>query len=191
MHDAGSERDGVAERVRQLVAERLGVGPEMLASHASLRDDLAADSLDLLEVSVALEDDLGVTLPERMLDDVRTVGELVAATVAIARTRGAALGLLEPVRLRARIAGPDGQHRVLERSDVLTPYALEAVAEDARYAGRGARVDVTLGADAPTSALDSVRAALDSLAARGVTVTVQRDGAAPVVDRVGRRAGRR
>jgi len=45
-------------RVRRLVAERLGVSPEDLIPEASLADELAVDSLDLLEIAIALEADL-------------------------------------------------------------------------------------------------------------------------------------
>ena len=55
----------VESRVRQVVAEQLGIGTEELTPEVSLTEDLAADSLDLLEVSLALEQELGITVPVR------------------------------------------------------------------------------------------------------------------------------
>src|SRR4051794_38633968 len=88
-HEGGSESmsNGVARRVEAIVAEQLGLRPEEVSSDVSLRDDLAADSLDMLALTAAIEDDLGLTVPERLLEDVRTVGELVSATLELARAR--------------------------------------------------------------------------------------------------------
>jgi acyl carrier protein len=75
----------VEPRVRRLVAESLGVGPEELTPEVSLTDDLAADSLDLVELAVALEAELGADVPARLLQQVRTYGDLVQATLASLR----------------------------------------------------------------------------------------------------------
>src|SRR5439155_24915220 len=69
----------VEPSVRRLVAEHLGVGAEELVSHVSLRDDLAADSLDLIELAAALEGEVAVVMPERHLDGVHTYSDLVRA----------------------------------------------------------------------------------------------------------------
>src|SRR5262245_1294184 len=76
--------------IRRVVADTLGVGGEDLAAEVSLVDDLAADSLDLVEIAVALEAELGIAVPERILECVRTYGDLVDATVTLARGLGEA-----------------------------------------------------------------------------------------------------
>ncbi len=53
------------------------MGLEDLVSDVSLRDDLAADSLDLIELTQALEGAFAIVVPERILDGVRTYGDLV------------------------------------------------------------------------------------------------------------------
>src|SRR5262249_43399807 len=108
-----------------------------------------------------------------------TVGELVATTVAATLSRrrvpARASGAL---RLRSRIvSGGARGGAVFERNDVLTPYALDALAEDARHAGPGARIEITLDPDAPPWAVASVREALGPLAGRGVTVAFGHDAA--------------
>src|SRR5438094_94854 len=84
-------------RVRCLVADTLGVGIDELAPDVSLTDELAADSLDLAELAARLEAELGLVVPDRVVERLRTYGDLVRAAVAAAPERGAAL---------ARLAGP-------------------------------------------------------------------------------------
>jgi acyl carrier protein len=175
--------DAVAQRVRGLIADHLGVGADELGEHVSLRDDLAADSLDLLEVSVALEDDLGIDLPEKLLDEVRTVGELIQATLQLARSRRAALALAEtpaePIPVSARVIPAAGSGRpILERNEWLTPYAIEAIFDDALHAGRGSRLEVSLADAAPAVDVARVAERFQALIARGIDVQIRRDGGA-------------
>jgi len=69
-------------RLRGIVADLLGVGPEQLAPHVSLTDDLAADSLDLVEIALAIETELRIEIPQRAIEKVRTYGDLVQAALA-------------------------------------------------------------------------------------------------------------
>src|SRR5437016_3586323 len=78
-------------RVRCLVADTLGVGIDELGVEVSLTDDLAADSLDLAELAARLEADLGLVMPDRVVDHLRTYGDLVRAATAAARERRTAL----------------------------------------------------------------------------------------------------
>jgi len=48
-----------------LLARELGVGPDELAPESSLADDLAVDSLELVEIAMAVEEELGVTTPRK------------------------------------------------------------------------------------------------------------------------------
>jgi acyl carrier protein len=102
-------------RVRRLVAESLGVGFDDLSPEVSLTDDLAVDSLDLLDLALVLEEEFGLTVPERTIGEVRTYGNLVAATVTLARNRAEARPAVEPVRVWVRVVAPGGFGGVLER----------------------------------------------------------------------------
>ena len=62
--------------VRAVVSERLGVPAVALRAPVSLVDDLAVDSLDLLELVIDLESAFAIVVPEREIDRVRTVAEL-------------------------------------------------------------------------------------------------------------------
>jgi acyl carrier protein len=61
--------------LREVVVEVLAVDPAAVTEDANFREELGADSLDLVEVVMSLEDQLGVRLPEDGLKGVTTVGE--------------------------------------------------------------------------------------------------------------------
>jgi acyl carrier protein len=169
----------VEPHVRRLVAEHLGVGVEELVSDVSLRDDLAADSLDLVELALALEGEFPIAVPERILDEVRTFGDLVRATSVLIRARceTEARGTEPSPRIWARIVPPAGESAgTLERTGWLTPYTAETIREDAMRAGPGARLELTIAANTAEGFVRAQRQ-FAALGKRGVLVTIQRDDA--------------
>jgi len=167
----------VEPRVRRIVSERLGVGMEDLAPEVSLTDDLAADSLDLLDLAVAIESELGIELSEPALEGVRTYGDLVRLTIALFAERACdECGAAVSPAVLARVVVP-GRQTVLERSVALTPYMAETIAEDAGWAGRGARVEITVPPDVSDSVLASVEQAFARSRALGIEVQVFREAA--------------
>jgi len=158
-------------RVRRVVADILGVDPDALGPDVSLTDDLAADSLDLAELAVRLEDDLGIVLPDRALDDVRTYGELTRATLLRARRRRDVPRDAEPVTLIARLVWRRGE---VVRAGTFTPYDVETIAAEALRIGRGARLEVTLPGEADDATVGAARAGFAWLADHGVRVEVGR-----------------
>lgn len=161
-------------RVRCLVADTLGVGINELAPDVSLTDELAADSLDLAELTARLEADLGLVVPERVIDHLRTYGDLVRAASTAARERSAALPRIDvPVPVWARLVSPHGE---LLRAELLTPYVAETIAGQALRAGRGARLEITVAEDAGDLELAQVRATFARLAEQGLAVAIGRAG---------------
>ncbi|MGH2652575.1 MAG: acyl carrier protein [Actinomycetota bacterium] len=71
------ERPELEERVRKVLAENLGRDLEEVTMEARLEVDLDADSLDLVEAVLALEEELGVKIPEEEMESVATVGDAV------------------------------------------------------------------------------------------------------------------
>ena len=65
------------EKIQEMVAEGLGVEQEKVTENASFKDDLGADSLDLFELVMALEDEYGVEIPTEELEAMITVGDVV------------------------------------------------------------------------------------------------------------------
>jgi acyl carrier protein len=76
-----SDPPGIASSVGSAVAGRFAVDPAGLTLETSLYDDVGADSLSVMELISALEDDLGIALPEssEFALTIRTVGDLVEA----------------------------------------------------------------------------------------------------------------
>ncbi len=71
------------ETFYELLEECLGADVAELGPQTRLREDLNADSLQLLELLTMIEDRLGIVLPEEQLEDVVTVGEALNALDAI------------------------------------------------------------------------------------------------------------
>lgn len=67
----------VAERVRKIVSDQLGVKPEQLTDDASFVDDLGADSLDTVELVMALEEDFETEIPDEEAEKITTVKEAI------------------------------------------------------------------------------------------------------------------
>jgi acyl carrier protein len=163
--------------LRVVVADQLGVGPDDLTPEVSLREDLAADSLDLVELLIAVEETFGVTLREAMVSDVHSYGDLVERVVAVvgAQRRAVRAELAVPVRTRLTTAArPD---RVLERATVLTAYAAQTIVADAARLGPGARLEVVLPAGTSDGVVVQVERMLADIALRGVAVSIERERA--------------
>ena len=66
-----------AQKVKSIIAEQLGVKIEEVTDAASFVDDLGADSLDTVELVMALEEEFGVEIPDEDAEKMTTVGEAV------------------------------------------------------------------------------------------------------------------
>ena len=67
----------VAERVKKIVIDHLGVDADKVVESASFIDDLGADSLDTVELVMAFEEEFGVEIPDDAADSILTVGDAV------------------------------------------------------------------------------------------------------------------
>ncbi|MEM6712331.1 MAG: acyl carrier protein [Pseudomonadota bacterium] len=67
----------VAERVKKIVVEHLGVEADKVEEKASFIDDLGADSLDTVELVMAFEEEFNVEIPDDMAETILTVGDAV------------------------------------------------------------------------------------------------------------------
>jgi len=68
----------VFEDIKAVIVEVLGVDPEAVTLEADFREDLEADSLDLVELIMAFEDKFGVEIPDEAAQQLSTVGDAVA-----------------------------------------------------------------------------------------------------------------
>jgi acyl carrier protein len=71
------ERTEIEQRVRKVLAEQLAQDIDEVTLEARFEEDLDADSLDLVEAVLALEEELGVEIPESEMQPVKTVGQAV------------------------------------------------------------------------------------------------------------------
>ena len=65
------------EKMREIIAEQLNCDGETIGLDSSFKDDLGADSLDLFELVMALEEEYGLEIPAEELSDVETVGDII------------------------------------------------------------------------------------------------------------------
>ena len=65
------------ERIRAAIVEHLGVEPEKVTRDASFIDDLGADSLDTVELTLAVEEELGFAIPEEDAEKLTTLGKVL------------------------------------------------------------------------------------------------------------------
>jgi acyl carrier protein len=75
-------RDDVLGTIREVAVEILGVEGGTVTEAASFKDDLGADSLDLVEVAMALEEKLDIAIPEEELSDIKSVGQAIDVVLA-------------------------------------------------------------------------------------------------------------
>ena len=65
------------EKIKETVAESLGADINTITEETSFKDDLGADSLDLFEMVMSLEESCGVEIPTEDLEQMKTVGDVV------------------------------------------------------------------------------------------------------------------
>lgn len=69
---------GVEERVKSIIVEQLGVDEEEVTLEASFTDDLGADSLDIVELVMAFEEEFGIEIPDEEAEKISNVREAVS-----------------------------------------------------------------------------------------------------------------
>ena len=72
------EHDEIRDKVRAVIVDQLGVEEDDVTEDASFVDDLNADSLDIVELVMALEEEFGISIPDEDAENIKTVGDAVA-----------------------------------------------------------------------------------------------------------------
>ncbi|MEN8374850.1 MAG: acyl carrier protein [Gemmatimonadota bacterium] len=70
--------DGTDARIKEIIVNELGIEPEKVTEEASFVEDLGADSLDIVELVMAFEEEFGVDIPDEEAEKLQTVGDAIA-----------------------------------------------------------------------------------------------------------------
>lgn len=65
------------EKMKEIIAEQLGVEEDEISLETSFKEDLGADSLDLFELTMALEEEYDIEIPAEELGEIETVNDVV------------------------------------------------------------------------------------------------------------------
>ena len=66
------------DKIKQILADTLDVAEDELSADTNIATDLGADSLDVVEVLMSIEDEFKVEIPDEEIENIRTIGELAA-----------------------------------------------------------------------------------------------------------------
>jgi acyl carrier protein len=67
----------ILEKLKAIVSEQLEIDAESITADTRLNEDLNADSLDVVEILMALEDEFGVEIPDEETEKMKTIGDVV------------------------------------------------------------------------------------------------------------------
>jgi acyl carrier protein len=77
------EREEIMDKVKGVIVEQLNVDEADVTEEAAFVDDLGADSLDIVELVMALEEEFGISIPDEEAENIKTVGDAIAYIEAI------------------------------------------------------------------------------------------------------------
>ena len=65
------------EKVKEIIAKQLSTKPENLKEETNIAEELGADSLDLVEILMSLEDEFGISIPDDAIPNIKTIKDIV------------------------------------------------------------------------------------------------------------------
>ena len=68
----------VFEKVKSIVADQLDVEEEKVTAEASITEDLGADSLDVVDLVMSIEEEIDIEIPDEAVENIKTVGDIVS-----------------------------------------------------------------------------------------------------------------
>jgi len=70
--------ENIAEKVTEIIVEQLGVSADQVKPESNLIEDLGADSLDAVELVMAVEEEFGIEVPDEEAEKLRKVGDIIS-----------------------------------------------------------------------------------------------------------------
>ena len=68
----------VFDKVKEIIVEQLDVDGDKVINGANIQDDLGADSLDIVDLVMSLEEEFDIEIPDEAVENIKTVGDIVA-----------------------------------------------------------------------------------------------------------------
>lgn len=68
----------VFEKIKEILVAQFDVDPDSIEVTTNIADDLSADSLDVVEILMNIEDEFGIEIPDEAIEEIKTVGDLVS-----------------------------------------------------------------------------------------------------------------
>lgn len=73
-----AEKKSTLDKVREIISKQLSVKLEEVKAESNIAEDLGADSLDLVEILMSLEDEFGISIPDEAIPQIKTIKDVVA-----------------------------------------------------------------------------------------------------------------
>ena len=71
------ENKNLTDKVKEIIAQQLSVKVEAIQNTTNIAEELGADSLDLVEILMSLEDEFGISIPDEMIPQIKTIKDIV------------------------------------------------------------------------------------------------------------------
>ena len=71
------ENKNLTDKVKEIIAKQLSVKVDAIQDNTSIAEELGADSLDLVEILMSLEDEFAVSIPDEMIPQIKTIKDIV------------------------------------------------------------------------------------------------------------------
>lgn len=81
----------IQEKIAKIIGEQLGVAPHRINTAARFEEDFGVDSLDAVEITMALEDEFGIEITDEQMDSIKTVQQAIDFVTTLVEQRKAAL----------------------------------------------------------------------------------------------------
>ena len=71
------ENKNLTDKVKEIIAKQLSVKVDAIQDTTNIAEELGADSLDLVEILMSLEDEFGISIPDEMIPQIKTIKDIV------------------------------------------------------------------------------------------------------------------
>ena len=73
-----ADKTNTIDKVKDIISKQLSVKPEEIKNDSNIAEELGADSLDLVEILMSLEDEFGISIPDEAIPQIKTINDVVA-----------------------------------------------------------------------------------------------------------------